>query len=299
MSIVDFLVSTLKLDPFFNVLIQPFGASLVDYAVRFWTKVQKNTLLVPFVPVIWLSRLLYLGLSIAFFAWVWRRFSFSGVAAAHPNPRLERLLGWAEQRLMFWKVRSPHTPKAVAPRAGEPLQQVPTAHLHYGTSAQLRHTWRIAQLELKRLIWNPLVLAVLMISILVLMLLVGTSMKDSSGAPTLPETGAIVEMASLLVKFLAPLLIIFLAGDLVWREREVKIDALSDPLPVRSWVLVLGKLLALSFILAFALVLLVVGGVLAQTVQQYTHYELRVYGVGLFTLILVDLLLISVLAIAI
>ncbi|MEB3313875.1 MAG: hypothetical protein VKL98_06985 [Cyanobacteriota bacterium] len=139
----------------------------------------------------------------------------------------------------------------------------------------------------------------LSISILVLMVLTGTSIRDNSGEPALPATVFIVEMASLVMNFLAPLLIIFLAGDLVWREREVRVDPLTDPLPVRSWALVLGKLLALALILGCVLVLLTVGGLLTQTLQQYTHYDLGVYAVGLFTLVLVDLLLISILAITI
>jgi len=297
-SIVSALFSVLRLDPFWFVLGQPFEGQ-VDYAVRFWTRVQQNTLTVPFAPVIWLSRLLYLGLSGAFFAWVWRRFSFSGPPTARPNARLERLLDWGEQRLLGWRGKPHPVVEAEPPRAGAVSLDAPTAHLHYGTGAQLNHVWRIAGMELKRLLWKPLVLAILAISILMLMVLVGTSLRDNSGAPALPATGSIVEMASLLVGFLAPLLIIFLAGDLVWHEREVKVDPLSDPLPVRSWALVLGKLLALTLILVLILGLLLVGGVIAQTVQQYTDYELGVYAIGLFTLILVDLLLISVLAIAI
>ncbi|HIK46418.1 MAG TPA: hypothetical protein IGR64_16280 [Leptolyngbyaceae cyanobacterium M65_K2018_010] len=299
-SIITFVLSLLNLDQFWQLVAQPFFPTYqIAYAVRFWTKIEQNTLNVPFAPVIWLSRLIYLGLSIAFFAWVWRRFSFAGMATAQPNPRLERFLDWAERRLLFWKTPSPPELSAEASPIRSASAVAPIAHRHYGPGAQLQHGWRIAQLELKRLLWNPLVLAILSISIVVLMVLLGTSIRDNSGEPALPATLFIVEMASLLMKFLAPLLIIFLAGDLVWREREVKVDPLSDPLPVRSWAVVLGKLLALALILGLVLVLLMVGGLLAQTVQQYTHYELGVYAVGLFTLVLVDLLLISILAITI
>lgn len=52
-------------------------------------------------------------------------------------------------------------------------------------------------------------------------------------------------------------------------------------------------------LLLLTLVLLTVGGMVAQTVNAHTHYNLGVYVVGLFTIALVDLLLIAVLAIAI
>lgn len=57
--------------------------------------------------------------------------------------------------------------------------------------------------------------------------------------------------------------------------------------------------MGLALILALTLVLVLVGGIIAQTVNQYTNYELGVYAIGLFTITLVDLLLISVLAITI
>lgn len=305
--IIASIFDVLKLDPLFKFLANPFGSGAVDYAVRFWTRVDKNTLLVPFDPAIWLSRLLWLGVSLAFFIWVWRRFSFAGMAIAHPNPRLERWLNRAEQRLMFWKshasgddaARSHSTPEANSPKIGELAQPAPTAHLHYGTTAQARHVWRIAQLDLNRLIGNPLVLAIFGTSIIGMMILIGSSIQDGLGVPAVPVIGTIVRWAGMVLGFLAPLLIVFLAGDLVWRDREVRIDALSDPLPVRSWALVLGKLLALALILALTLVLVMIGGIVAQTVNQYTNYELGVYAIGLFTLTLVDLLLISVLAITI
>jgi len=272
--------------------------SSVEYITQFWTQVERNTRLVPFAPVIWLSRLLWLGLSGAFFASVWRQFSFSGPPESRPNVQVERLLDWVDQRFGKQAASNPVAP-AESPRRDSALMAAPAAQFHYGPSAQFGHVWRIARMEVKRLIWNPLVLAVLVISILVLLGLIAASMKDGSGLPVLPTTGYIVETTSILVGLLAPLLIVFLAGDLVWRDRDARVDPLTDPLPVRSWVLVLGKLLALGLILALVLVLMTVGGVLAQTLNQYTDYEFGAYAVGLFGLVLVDLLLISVLAVTI
>jgi ABC-type transport system involved in multi-copper enzyme maturation permease subunit len=298
-SIVVSLFRVLNLDQFFLVLAQPFGNGTIDYTVRFWTKVQNNTLTVPFAPIIWLSRLLFLALSVAFFAWVWRRFSFAGATSSAPGSRLGQLLEWGEQRLMFWMAQLQPEPAAGNPKAGEALAQLPAARPSYGYGAQVRQVWHIAKTELQRLVWKPLFLAVLTISILIMVVLVGSSIRDGSGALTLPITGYLVEVISLMLSFLAPLLIIFLAGDLVWREREAKVDALIDPLPVRSWVVVVGKLLALASILVLTLVLLTVASVITQTVNGYTHYELGAYWTGLFTVILLDLVFISVLTITI
>lgn len=299
-GVLDSVVSLFQLGQFFNVLVNPFGSTSLNYAVRFWTKVQQNTLNVPFAPVIWLSRLFYLVLAGALFVWVWRRFSFSG-AASGSNSRLEKVLDWAERRLMFWKTPTPsgNQPVAANPNVEEVALQPPSAHLHYGTSAQLRHVWRIARMEVQRLIGNPLVLGILAIALVLMVVGLVASLVNAPTSPQQPATAIVLDMINYLVQLLAPLLIIFLAGDLVWREREVRVDPLSDPLPVRSWAVVLGKLLALGLILALTLVLLTLGGVIAQTLYQYPNYQLGAYGVSLFTVTLVDLLLISVLTITI
>ncbi len=293
--LLEGILGLLRAGPFFIALINPLGATTIDYTVRFWTKVEQNTLNVPFAPVIWLSRLLYLALSVAFFVWVWRQFSFSG-GASESQGRLDKLLAWAEDRLVFWKSK----PQTEATPAAAPLVRdldpAPATQPHYGLGAQVNHAWRIAKLDLKRLIWNPLTLAILAISLIATGFLLVLMVASGGNPILLPTTNLVVDGMSLVLGLVAPLLIVFLAGDLVWREREVKIDPLVDSLPTRSWSFVVGKLLVLAVMLFLALPLLVLGALLAQTVNGYTQYNLGVYGVGLFTITLVDFLLIAVLA---
>lgn len=293
--VLEGILGLLRAGPFFVALINPLGSTPIDYTVRFWTKIEQNTLNVPFAPVIWLSRLLYLALSIVFFVWVWRQFSFSG-GASESQGRLEKLLDWAEDRLIFWKKAKPQAETASAAPLVRDLAPAPATQPHYGLGAQVNHVWRIAKLDLKRLIWNPLTLAILTISLITTGFLL-VLMFASGGSPVLlPTTYRVVDGMSLVLGLVAPLLIVFLAGDLVWREREVKVDPLVDSLPTRSWSFVVGKLLVLAVMLCLALVLMVVGALLAQTFSGYTQYNLGVYGVGLFTITLVDLLLVAVLA---
>ncbi|MUG96926.1 hypothetical protein F7734_33130 [Scytonema sp. UIC 10036] len=297
-SLLQQLFRALKLNDFLVALSEPFGNQSINYTVQFWTKVQQNTLSIPFAPIIWLSRLLFLALSIAFFGWVWQRFSFSG-ATTRPHSPLEHWLEWGERRLAFWISRRHPEPESGNPQVGELTLQQPTLHLAHGYGAQLRHVWRIALLELRRLIWNPLVLSVLVISILLSVILQSLSLSEFYGTPVLPVTGQMVQTATRSILFLSQLLIIFLAGDLVWRERDVAVQPLSDPLPVRSWALMLGKLLALVLILAVTLVVLMLACIVTQTLNGYTNYELGVYGIGLFTITLVDLFLVCAIAMTI
>ncbi|GIK73619.1 MAG: hypothetical protein BroJett021_26070 [Chloroflexota bacterium] len=302
--VLESLVSLFNAGGFLTVLVNPLGASAIEYVVQYWTKVEQNTLTVPFAPVIWASRLLYLAVSIIWMAWVWRQFSFSGQDS---TPRwLERLLNWVERRMSRKKdgdsaaaAPTVQSPTAGVFKAGVTVPEIPAAHLDYGAGAQFGQVWRIAMFDLKRLIGNPLVLTILAISVIATGFLMTQVLSSGGGMPVLPTTEVVVDGLSLLLRFIAPLLIVFLVGDLVWRERDAQVDPLIDSLPTLSWVFVVGKWLAVALLLALTLVLLTVGALAAQTVSGYTHYNLGVYGIGLFTITLVDLLLIAVLALTI
>lgn len=299
--VLEAVLSILRAGPFVRALLNPFGASQIEYAVQYWTKVEQNTLNVPFAAVIWLSRLLFLGLSVVFFAWVWRQFSFSG-GASESRRAFDRLLDWADRRLIGSRASDPTTlapESAFSPDSRSITQSAPDAQAHHGFSTQVHNLWRIAQLDLKRLIGKPLVLTIVTTSLISTGFLTVLMFANGGNLPMIPTTGLVVDGLSAVITVVAPLLIVFLAGDLLWREREVMIDPLTDSLPTRSWAFVAGKWLVLAVLLLLAMVLLTLGALLAQLLNGYTDYNLGVYGAGLFSITLLDLLLVAVLAITV
>ncbi|RNI23559.1 ABC transporter permease/M1 family aminopeptidase [Rufibacter latericius] len=99
--------------------------------------------------------------------------------------------------------------------------------------------------------------------------------------------------------FIIPLLTIFFAGELVWREREAGMNELSDATPVRGWVMFLGKFLGLALIIVTWLTFLMVAGIINQLVMDYHNFELGVYFKVLFGIQLTNYLLFALLVFAI
>jgi ABC-type transport system involved in multi-copper enzyme maturation permease subunit len=92
-----------------------------------------------------------------------------------------------------------------------------------------------------------------------------------------------------------PLLIMFYAGELVWREREAGMSEISGAAPVPEWVLFTGKFAGLTFILLLWLTLLIVTGILVQVSLGYTKFEMGQYIQTLFGIQLTDYLLFTLL----
>lgn len=93
-----------------------------------------------------------------------------------------------------------------------------------------------------------------------------------------------------------PLLIIFYAGELVWKEREAGMSEISGAAPVPEWVLFLGKFVGLSFIIIVWLAFLLMAGVFAQISLGYKDFEIGQYLQTLLDIQLTDYLLFALLA---
>ena len=72
-----------------------------------------------------------------------------------------------------------------------------------------------------------------------------------------------------------PLLIVFYAGELVWRERDAGLSEIADAAPVPEWVLFLGKFLGLGLVLVAWMALLTTAGVLVQLRMGYSRFRDR------------------------
>ncbi|GAB3171494.1 M1 family aminopeptidase [Telluribacter humicola] len=92
-----------------------------------------------------------------------------------------------------------------------------------------------------------------------------------------------------------PLLTIFYAGELVWREREAGLYELSDTTPVPESVLFVGKYIGLALIITTWMAFLVVAGIINQLVMDYYQFELDVYIRALLGIQLTNYLLFALL----
>ena len=101
--------------------------------------------------------------------------------------------------------------------------------------------------------------------------------KTMYGTPSWPVTSQMLEALQGSFSFLLIIIVLFYAGELVWRERSARVAGISDAMPVPNWVPLLGKFLTLAAVVAaFQLA----GGLTAIAIQLgkgYTHVEPLLY----------------------
>ncbi len=266
--------------------LDPFGASAVRYTTQYWTSVDQNTRLLPLSSYLMLNRALWLGIGLLLLGFCYVRFQFGAFATdkavkgkpAPTGPTAESLtkgFAVATERL-----------------------QLPVTTQHLGAA----YIWQTIS-SLTRLEWRAIVRNVYFVAIVaagVLFLIVNaTQLGKIYDTRTYLVTGELVSSLSGQFGLFLFIIIVFYSGEAVWRDRDANLNQITDATPVPGWVPLVAKFLALGGVQLLLLAVIMVFGLLAQTVTGYTRYELDVYLTALLGLTLPGLLLTIVLALTI
>jgi ABC-type transport system involved in multi-copper enzyme maturation permease subunit len=181
------------------------------------------------------------------------------------------------------------------------MRGIPPVRRRFGFATHARQTVAIASTSFRAIAKSPSGLVLPAVAML-LVLLVPVFVRGVSLPPTtalvLSRLIAPVADNPRLPWVLTPLLIIYWAGELVWRERDAGMGEIADATPVREWVLVLGKFLGLALVLVGWMALLIAAGVLVQMRMGYFLFELGLY-LRILGLQLIDYLLFALLALVV
>ncbi|MDQ3556579.1 MAG: hypothetical protein M3409_07350 [Gemmatimonadota bacterium] len=259
-------------------LLDPFGMQALDLATRYWTPAERNTQLVGLAGELLWNRLIWMGIGVAIFAFAYARFRFSHVAPERAS-RKKAAAAVAEER---------------SPYATPGRLVLPRATRRFGVGAQLSQYLSLTRRSFWGIVANRYFFAIVASGLLFL-IFSADQVGKLYGTTTWPVTYQVLEVLGGTFAIFMLIIITFYAGELVWREREVRISQVQDALPVPTWVPFAAKLTALGLMVAVLQGVILVAGVLTQAAKGYFNFELGLYARSLFGLQLVDYLLLCVL----
>ena len=273
-------------------LLDPVGVHFIlSDLSHLWTTTEKSWRLLALEGTILTNRLLWLGVGLGALASTWLRFRL-----AHPAESARP--GWRRRRRLRRGADAP-TPR-VLDRAAAPVE-VPRVARTFGLRFHLRQTLAIAGDSFRTLARSWAGLA-LLVAIPLLTIPVVLDQMVLDGVPLIPATAQVLDelTGSLGAEtsrwVIVPLLVVFFAGELVWRERDAGASEITDAMPGSAWAPLLGKLLGLGLVLALFTALQAAAGVTAQAILGHRDFEIGLYLKVLFGLQLPDYLLFALLA---
>src|SRR5437763_3667659 len=138
--------------------------------------------------------------------------------------------------------------------AKAPVPAIPLVTLRYDTLAWIRAFFAQAAFHFRSIVREAPFLAISVICVINLMVNAWYAAHPGESA-IWPVTSAIAPVVANSAFVFIVLLATLYGGELVWRERQMKIDQVQDSMPVPVWVTFGGKLLAMFLAIAVLLVI--------------------------------------------
>jgi len=241
-------------------LLDPFALQTVQNATKYWTPVEQNTLTVPLTGTLLYNRLIWGGIGLAVLLFTLVRFSFTRF--------LDVRLGKAEKDVTVARL-----PKA--------LEALPRVEKIYSTPLYLGHLLRLARLEMSN-IFRDVYFWAIMLGGGLFLFLDGWFADQAFGTPSLPMTYYMIEAKDFNYIVFVFILIIFYTGETVHRDKAVRFDNIADALPVPNWLVYGAKFMALAAVCFLLATLVIVSGVLNQTLKGFFDYRFDLYFTDLY-----------------
>ena len=243
-------------------LLDPFGLGTFNNVTRYWTPEEQNTLTVPFDGMIIWNRLLWVGLGVILFLYTLFRFDF------------QRFLN-----KNFGKIKKKKEAKQSSSNAA--LIKIPSVKKHFSSALNIKLLFSLAFLEFKNIVRDNFFKAILAAGVAFLFFDAWFGFP-SYGTPSLPLTYYMLEVKDFTYVILIFILIVFMTGEVLHRERGVRYDQIFGSMPLPNRIVYGSKFLALALV-AFVLVnLVLVSGVFNQIIKGYYNFEFDKYFTDLY-----------------
>ena len=243
-------------------LLDPFGLGALGNITRYWTPEEQNTLVLPFTGMIVWNRLLWGGLGLAALLFTLFRFDF------------QRFL---EKKLGSKKKNEPE----VALTASAVLTKIPSTQKAFSNSLNLRQLFRLSWMEFKNIVRDNFFKAILLAAVAFLFFDAWFGFPIY-GTPSLPMTYYMLEVKDFTFVILIFVLIVFMTGEVLHRERSVNYHQIFSSLPLPNWVIYGSKFLALAMVSFLLVHLVLVSGMLNQVIKGYYNFEFGMYFTDLY-----------------
>jgi hypothetical protein len=269
---VGYFISSIFLGDLENrtlaALVDPYGFGAFELVTRYWTVIEKNTGAMPLRGILLENRLLWLAVAAAVLVFTWSRFRFTTVASGGGRGRGRRRR----------KAEAIDPTQDAAPAFAAAL---PAAAQQFGRSAAWSQFLRQTRIETMGALRGAPFLVMLFAGLLNVF---GSiySLDDLWGTRIYPVTNLMLRAILGAFGLFLFLVMTFYSGEMVWRERNLRMSEMLDALPLPTWVGWASKLCALGGILLAMLIAVMLMCMGLQASTGYFHFEIPLYLKGLF-----------------
>ena len=245
-------------------ILDPFGFHAYEETTFTWTVEQHNTLMPALTSTLILNRLFWIGLSVIAIAWSYSsyRMKLADVGAGKESPPPPLIKGGVRRGGNVGAIPESPLPQTT-PRHHNPIKQ------------WLYRSWFETQTVLKGK-------AFILLTIFGLASLIMTALGTRTYHYSYPSTDLLVHAANIYLEYILFAIIIVYAAELIWRDRNLRLQDVIDATPVSNGVLIFSKLTALFVVITINLLIAMGVMVAYQAAKGYYDFEFPLYFKMLF-----------------
>ena len=251
-SIASAFTSDLE-NEWIGVLVDPFGGTAFQVATKYWTVEDKNTQLLPATGMLLWNRILWIAVSIAVFLFGYFRFSFTDRVQ-----KVKALEADVNGKTTFAHVALPKVAQRFDARA--------------------RRSWfaSLYLTDVKGILKSTPFILIMSLGLVQLFVSLGF-VTELYGNKTYPVTYNVADVIQGGLFIYLIIIVTFYAGQLIWKEREPRIDGITNALPTSTGAGLLAKFAALVTVIVVVMCFATLAGMVTQLLNGYTRFQPMVY----------------------
>jgi len=236
-----------------GVMTDPFGGTAFQVATKYWTVEDKNTLVLPATGMMLWNRILWIAVSIGVFLFGYLRFSFT-----ERVQKAKALEADANRKTTFAQVALPK----VAQRF----------------DAGARRSWftSLYLTDVKGILKSTPFILIMSLGLVQLFVSLGF-VTELYGNKTYPVTYNVADVIQGGLFMYLIIIVTFYAGQLIWKEREPRIDGITNALPTSTGAGLLAKFAALTTVIFVVMCFAALAGIVTQLLNGYTRIQPDLY----------------------
>lgn len=263
---VVFLLTKAITNAFWQAIFDPFSLTTTTYITKSWSVLEKSTLELPFIGALLYNKLFWVLLGLIALIYGYKKFNFNIVKEK--------------------KSKRKQVQKLVAKSANVNSDiEIPKAKKQYGLPSKWTQLKEFSWFYFISICKQPSFWGIVICGMIII-LINSVNLGTVYGVDSYPATYFIVEELQETSYFFFIIILVFYSGELVWKERGVKLNLIYDATPMSSFVRLAGKFIGLNLIYVVLILALISSGILFQTLSGYYNYEFQVYFNGFFLEIL-------------
>jgi ABC-2 type transport system permease protein len=276
------IVTSNQLERAWASIADPFGLIMVQSLTRYWTVVERNALVLHWTGTFLYNRLVWMGVG-----------ALALIVAFALFPMSAEVLGSRRSTKKAQEARAGEEDEKKFPRRA--AGSLPSVTQIFGFSTTLKQLFSMTRMRFFNIVREVPFWAITLI-MLVFVLVSGHFAGNNNGVEVWPVTFLMVFVVSGQSGLFLYIIGALYAGEVIWRERDVRFEQIHDSLPLRDWTDFVSKFLALAMVETVLASVVLVCGVLSQAVSGYFRFELVHYAKEIYLIYLPQLLMVILLA---